>query len=150
METNNQPNQQPNDNMRQVQSVTNMYRAGAICAGISLLFGGVFLAAAGFICVFIGMSRSKAAFERLNASSSETKRLLKALNASRNIALVVCVIAMALNVYALVVLWPVMMEVMNSGSLDALYQMFGISGDPTAAGGTGNIGDAGNTSSVWG
>ena len=120
-----------------LKSAQNMCKAGAVCAGISLLFGGVPLSLVGLVCVFVGRSKFSKANHAQNLSVDERLRAQRLMRISFFVALG----ALLLNGYAMYVMWPVMQQVLETGDISYLYSAMGAG---NAAGGASGV------TSTWG
>lgn len=108
-----------------ITSGSNMCKAGAICAGISLIIGGVPLSLVGLVCVIIGRFRFSKA-NRIEYLSFDQRQQARRI---MGIAFAVTVGALVLNAYALYAMWPVVMEIIQSGGdISSIYTSLGAGG----------------------
>lgn len=107
----------------------NMCKAGAICAGVSLIIGGVLLSSVGLICALVGRSKFSKANKAEYLTADERQQAQKIMN----ISLAVAIGALVLNAFALYAMWPVIMEVMQTGDISAIYGTVGSGSVSSAA-----------------
>lgn len=134
------PNNDSNlEKMRQIKSAQTLVTVATIAAPVSLLFGGTLLSSVALICALVGRSK-------LNKISggSEIAEVLAVAAKSTRMTIIMCVIALALNIFSMVTMYPVYLEALESGDLSNLIP-FGSSAE------SGSLPSAGNQpSSVWG
>lgn len=116
------------------RSAVNLMKAGALCAGISLIFGGVILSGVGLICVLVGNARLKKAQGIPGVVPNEVQNADKFVRVCFGVVL----IALVLNSIALYLRWPLIMYVMQTGDLSVIYPM------------AGSLGGSATGSSTWG
>ena len=106
-----------------------------VLALVSLLFGGMLLSGVALVVSVLG--RRKAASGML---ANQGNPLWQALYRSSFIAIVMCAVALVLNLISAIFLYPMLMEMLQTGDYGALFG-FGQPGSSVAPG-TGN--------STWG
>ena len=92
-------------------------RASQIMAIVSLFIGGVFLSTAAVIVALMGKRMIGAANEGVAADQNVRAAMLRAAK----MALVMSLLALALNAISLVLLYPVLMEAMQTGDLSGVF-----------------------------
>lgn len=108
-----------------MKSGSNLCKAGAICAGISLIVGGVPLSFVGLVIALVGRSKFTKANKVEYLTYDERQQSQRLLM----ISLAVTIGALVLNGYALYAMWPVMMEVIQSGGdISSIYAALGSGG----------------------
>ena len=104
------------DEMLEYRSARNLVTAAQIMALVSLLIGGVVLSAASMV-VAIAASRKIKQTEPLH----ENQMLWQALKRASTIAIVMAVLALAANVVALIVIYPMVVDAIQSGEYASLF-----------------------------
>ncbi|MBR0404291.1 MAG: hypothetical protein IJI68_03670 [Eggerthellaceae bacterium] len=105
-----------------------------ICAVVSLFLGGIVLSTIAVILAFMGLSKINAYANR--HSLEQSARL--ALRRPGVLALGMCVFALIFNIVSLIVLYPMVMQSLQSGDFSGLF-------------GSGQGGaSSGSSSSAWG
>ena len=105
-----------------------------ICAVVSLFLGGIVLSSISVILAFIGLSKINAYANR--HSLEQSARLV--LRRPGVLALGMCVFALVFNIVSLIVLYPIVMQSLQSGDFSGLF-------------GSGQGGASlGSSSSAWG
>lgn len=117
------------------QKINRLLTAAQIMAPVSLFIGGVLLSGAAVIVSIIARQRSSA----MRAQELPEAPLWILLNKRAMVAIVMSLIALAVNVVALVYLYPMMVEMMQTGDYSSLF------GGGQASAPSGNSGG-----SVWG
>lgn len=105
------------DEAREFRSARSLMTASNIMGPVSIFFGGVLLSGCGIVCAVMSMNR----FKRLSGSSDKTmssiaNKMVKAAKAS----IAICVLAIVVNAISAALLFPVVMEAVESGQLDTL------------------------------
>lgn len=117
-----------------VRSAVNLMKAGAICAGVSLIIIGVPLSIVGLILVLVGRARMKKAESIPGVVPWDVQSGNKIVRISLGVALA----ALILNAISLYLMWPLIMHIVETGDISVLYPATG-----ALAGGSGG-------SSTWG
>ncbi len=143
-----QPEQNEQDTlelMRKIKSAQTLITVATIAAPVSLLFGGVLLSSIALVCGWIG-------YRRLKSIPIRTQQEIEAIHVagkSARMTLIMCVIALCLNAASMVMMYPVYLEMLESGEITTWTDMFNAfgssSGDPSGA-----LPDASGPSAVWG
>ena len=92
--------------------------AAQVCAIISLFIGGMLLSAVSIVLAVVGSRK----FNQISANGCSPEFAMQ-LKRSGTVAIVMCVIALALNVVSFIALYPLVMEMMQSGDLAAMFGM---------------------------
>ncbi len=100
-----------------------------------MFFGGVLLSGAGAVCAFLGLRKLSA----LSKRGTDVSAFASRVKTSAIIALVICGIAFVLNAISFAIMYPVVLEALETGDYGSLIPNAG-SGDASSAG----------TSSTWG
>ncbi|MGI6105035.1 MAG: hypothetical protein ACOYD7_02455 [Raoultibacter sp.] len=117
------------DPIRNIKTIQKYLLASALCWGVSMFFAGIILSAAGAVCSFIAL-RKALQLEKQGSQYTEISKRLKILSM---ICLAACVLVFAATVISLIILFPVLLEAVESGDYSAL-----------------GLGSSGNSSSsVW-
>ncbi|OUO89289.1 hypothetical protein B5F44_00950 [Gordonibacter urolithinfaciens] len=83
----------------------------SIAGPVSLFIGGVFLATAGLVCAIIALKKLNALSTRLTDVAAPAKRLKR----SCIIGIAVCSIALVLNAVSAYLMYPAVLEALESG-----------------------------------
>lgn len=105
-----------------------------ITGPISLILGGMLLGGIGLLLGILAWRKLNALVQKQSVLAQDANQLMK----SAKIAIIVCAFAMVLNLISFIVIYPEIMEMIDSGQLDYLL------GSPTATTGTSSGG------STWG
>lgn len=122
---------------RTLKTIQRQAFASGICGLVSLFIGGIALSSAGLIVAWLGMRKVKsydANDVRIEDFLAKLKRLLIS-------SIVVCVIGLGLNAYAVVSVWPDVVAAVQSNDYTQLF-------DGTSQGD--GASDETSTSSTWG
>lgn len=117
----------------QFQSARRFMIISQVVAGVSLFFGGVILSALAVLLAFMARDR----FNRIAAAKPDDLEAQQALTRSGTIAIVITIGVLILNIIALIYLYPIVADSIQSGNFNFL------------GGGTGTSG-TGTTSGTWG
>ena len=122
---------------KELRSARSLMTASNIMGPVSIFIGGVVLSLAGVICAVISMSK----FKRLASSadamvSTVAKRLSKAAAVSVSI----CVVALVVNAISAAIMFPILMDAIDSGQMDQILGSGQYAAQP----------DASQPSEVWG
>ena len=126
-------NGQHDDGRVEFSKVRRFVIVSQVLALVSLLIGGVMLSSASLVVALIGNQRACTL-----ASQNPDNLTWTALKRSSTIAIILAVGAIALNIIALVVLYPMVVEMLQSGN----FELFGTQSGSAFAPETGN--------STWG
>ena len=118
------------------QSARRLITASQVCAIVSFFIGGVFLSAAALVCAAMALGKLNLIASAMD-SNPDAQRALRRLG---YLAIGLSVVALVINIVALIVLYPMVMEAMQSGSFGSLF------GGGSTGGASG--GSTGNT--TWG
>ena len=127
------PNESPKPNMaddRVLKTAHSQINVALVFGPISLFLGGMLLGIIGIILAVLGLRKLNGLIEKNSVYSADAERLKK----SARIALIVCGIAIALNFASFVIMYPTIMEMIDSGQLDALLGSSGAVGSGSSAG----------------
>lgn len=126
------PNRQE---VRDLRTAQNLIMVGSVAGPVSLFFGGVLLSGAGALCAFLGLRKLNVLSKRGTDISMFALRIRR----SAFIALAICGIAFILNAISFAIMYPVVLQAVETGDYGSLI--------PNAGnGGTGSSG----TNSTWG
>lgn len=128
------PRLRPNErDVRDLKVAQNLVMVASIAGPVSLFIGGVFLATAGLVCAIIAFKKLNALSTRLTDVAVAAKRLKR----SCIIGIVVCSIALVLNAVSAYLMYPAVLEALESGDYGNLA--------PSA-----DLGTAPKGNSTWG
>ncbi len=121
------PNVEDEKRLRSIRTkITIAYVAGPL----SLFIGGILLGAIGLVCGIVAYR----SIGSLQSKSSEVAAAAMSMRKSAITGMVICIIALVLNVVTVIALFPVVLDMVNSGEISL-----------NASGGSGS-----SASSVWG
>ncbi len=107
------PNMEDEKRLRSIRTkITIAYVAGPI----SLFVGGVLLGAIGLICGFTAYR----SINRLQSKNTEVAAAALSMRKSAIRGILICGIALALNVVTIIALYPMVLEMINSGDINLL------------------------------
>lgn len=135
------PNESPKPNMADdhiLKTAHSQINVALVFGPISLFLGGMLLGVVGIILAVLGLRKLNGLIEKNSPFSADAERLKK----SARIALIVCGIAIALNFVSFVIMYPTIMEMIDSGQLDSLL---GTTGAVSSGSGAGS-----SATSTWG
>lgn len=124
------------DKERRLASTRKLITFANIAGPVSLIIGGVLLSTAGLICSLVARSRINAMLKAQPQDQAFSEKVLQAAKPGA-IALVICTIALVLNVLSLALVLPAVLEAAQTESLTTLF-----------GGGAANT--AGTATSTWG
>ena len=102
------PNTLDEQTLRSARSQTTF----AFIAGpLSLFVGGMLLGTIGVICAFLANRKLHSLAQKTNETASIARRMLK----SARTALVICLVAVALNAVSFAIMFPVIEQMLQSG-----------------------------------
>lgn len=102
------PNTLDEQTLRSARSQTTF----AFIAGpLSLFVGGMLLGTLGVICAFLANRKLHSLAQKTNETASIARRMLK----SARTALVICLVAVALNAVSFAIMFPVIEQMLQSG-----------------------------------
>lgn len=107
-----------------------------IAGPVSLIIGGVLLSTAGLICSLIARSRINTMLKEQPQDQAFSQKVMRAAKPGA-IALIICTIALVLNVISLALVMPAVLEATQTGNLTTLF-------------GSGAVNTAGTATSTWG
>ena len=107
-----------------------------IAGPVSLIIGGVLLSTAGLICSLIARSRINTMLKEQPQDQAFSQKVMQAAKPGA-IALIICAIALVLNVISLALVMPAVLEASQTGNLTTLF-------------GGGAVSTAGTAKSTWG
>lgn len=141
----------PNETLRQLKSAQTLVTVTAVSGPVSIFIGGVLLAGIAVIAGVLAFVKIR----KLSQKPSEYAELIQKVKRSALIALVISIAALALNVYALATIMPMMLEAIESGDASSLLQdLYGgsstSSGSGSGSGSASGSNGAAQGSSVWG
>lgn len=96
---------------------------------VSLFFGGALVSALGVLAAVICLVK----FNTVGKNHPDDPRIARYLRRNGIIAVTVSVAALALNAAIAIAMYPMVMEMLESGNLDQLFSMPGAGGDVNAA-----------------
>ena len=109
------------------ESARRLVTASQICAIVSFFIGGVLLSSVAVVCAIT-------AFRKLNSialGKPSEPAMQAALRKAGYLAIVLAAIALVINIVALIVLYPIAMDALQSGSLSSLFGGLSASGGST-------------------
>ena len=102
------PNVLDERTLRSAQSQTSV----AFVAGpLSLFIGGVLLGGIGLICAWLAYRKLRKLAVKTNAIASKAQQMMK----SARMALIICLISVAVNAVSLIFMYPIVMQMLDSG-----------------------------------
>ncbi|MEG2934654.1 MAG: hypothetical protein RR842_13845 [Gordonibacter sp.] len=102
----------PSDqDVRSLKVAQNLIMVASLAGPISLFFGGFWLSAAGLVCGIIGFRKFKALIQSQSSISSVATRFKK----SSIVSIVICSIVTVLNVVSAVILYPIVLQALETG-----------------------------------
>lgn len=104
------------DDGRELKSAQSLVIAASITGPISMLVGGVFLGVVGLVCGILAFRKIKGLMGKGGAIAFMARKLRTACI----IALVVTAIALVLNIVNVVMVYPLMMEALQTGDYSQL------------------------------
>ena len=107
-----------------------------IAGPVSLIIGGVLLSTAGLICSLIARSRINTMLKEQPQDQAFSQKVMQTAKPGA-IALIICTIALVLNVISLALVMPAVLEATQTGNLTTLF-------------GSGAVNTAGTATSTWG
>ncbi len=87
-----------------------------ICGPVSLFIGGMLLAGVGLIFAILGMRK----FNKLAQSNSAVSQVAKVMKRTSIISIVICAVAFALNAVTAYIMFPEIMNMVQSGDYGSL------------------------------
>lgn len=113
---------QPNMlDMRELRSAQTFTMVGTIAGPVSLFIGGVLLSLIGLVCGCIGRKKYLA----LEAKGTEVSDWARRMKKSAKVAIIVSAVAFVLNAVSLFLMWPMLMQLMQSGDVAGIAQNAG-------------------------
>ena len=107
-----------------------------IAGPVSLIIGGVLLSTAGLICSLIARSRINTMLKEQPQDQAFSQKVMQTAKPGA-IALIICTIALVLNVISLALVMPAVLEASQTGNLTTLF-------------GGGAVNTTGTVTSTWG
>lgn len=107
-----------------------------IAGPVSLIIGGVLLSTAGLICSLIARSRINTMLKEQPQDQAFSQKVMQTAKPGA-IALIICTIALVLNVISLALVMPAVLEASQTGNLTTLF-------------GGGAVNTTGTATSTWG
>ncbi|MEG0775908.1 MAG: hypothetical protein RR381_00340 [Raoultibacter sp.] len=102
--------------LQALKSARNFIIAGNVMGPVSLLFGGVILSSAALIVEFIAFRK----LSRLIKSGNVTGQIARRLKGLNIAGLVISAVALALNIYAVIIMYPIVLEAVKSGDYSGI------------------------------
>ena len=121
---------------RNLASAQTLTTIALIASPVSLIIGGVLLSGAAHICALVAQSKVRMALLLMDEPTFMASRL----RTQTRIAVFVSLGAMVANVVYLILMFPIMMDVIQSGDIQQLTERFGAA----------QQGSSSASSSVWG
>ena len=121
---------------RKLASTRKLITFANIAGPVSLIIGGVLLSSAGLICSLIARSRINTMLKEQPQDQIFSQKVMQAAKPGA-IALIICTIALVLNVISLALVMPAVLEASQTGNLTTLF-------------GGGAVNTAGTATSTWG
>lgn len=113
------PNRRPvlnGPDAKEIKSAQTLVVVGSIAGPVSVFVGGVLLSAVGLVCAFLGYRKLKHVGEKQGDAAVIASRLKR----SAIIALVICGVALVLNAVAFFIMYPILLEAVQSGDYSSL------------------------------
>ena len=107
--------------MRELRSAQTFTMVGTIAGPVSLFIGGVFLSLIGLVCGCIGRKK----YMLLEAKGTEVSDWARRMSKSAKVAIIVSAVAFVLNAVSLFLMWPMLMQLMQSGDVAGVAQNAG-------------------------
>ena len=124
------------ENERKLASTRKLIMFANIAGPVSLIIGGVLVSTAGLICSLIARSRINVLIRQQPQDQVFTEKVMQVAKPGA-IALIICSIALVLNIISLALVMPAVLEAAQTDSLQTLF-------------GGGAINTAGSATSTWG
>lgn len=121
---------------RKLASARKLITFANIAGPVSLIIGGVLLSTAGLICSLIARSRINTMLKEQPQDRVFSQKVMQAAKPGA-IALIICTIALVLNVISLALVMPAVLEASQTGNLTTLF-------------GSGAVNTAGTATFTWG
>lgn len=113
--------QHPNDSdVHDLKSAQNLVMVASFAGPISVFLGGILLSGAGLVCGFLGLRT----LNELVKKHADHTRLGVAVTKIRRaciVALAICGIALILNVISFAIMYPIVLEALESGNYENLF-----------------------------
>lgn len=101
--------------IRDLKTAQNFVMVASFAGPISVFIGGILLSSAGLICGILGFRKLKA-LEKKHADHTRLGVAVTRIKRSCIIALTICGIALVLNIIAFSVMYPIVLEAVESGN----------------------------------
>ncbi len=101
---------------KRLRSIRTKITIAYVAGPISLFVGGVLLGAIGLICGFTAYR----SINRLQSKNTEVAAAALSMRKSAIRGILICGIALALNVVTIIALYPMVLEMINSGDINLL------------------------------
>lgn len=121
---------------RKLASTRKLITFANIAGPVSLIIGGVLLSTAGLICSLIARSRINTMLKEQPQDQVFSQKVMQTAKPGA-IALIICTIALVLNVISLALVMPAVLEASQTGNLTTLF-------------GGGAVNTTGTATSTWG
>jgi hypothetical protein len=121
---------------RKLASTRKLITFANIAGPVSLIIGGVLLSTAGLICSLIARLRINTMLKEQPQDQVFSQKVMQTAKPGA-IALIICTIALVLNVISLALVMPAVLEASQTGNLTTLF-------------GSGAVNTAGTATSTWG
>ncbi|MEG1830208.1 MAG: hypothetical protein RR204_00145 [Raoultibacter sp.] len=102
--------------VKMLKNAQTMIIAGNIAGPVSLMFGGILLSSVALIVEI--MARVK--LNKLTHGKTQLAQPASRLKRANIVGIVICAAALALNIYAAVIMYPIVMEAVQSGDFSNL------------------------------
>lgn len=96
---------------RTLRSVRSQTTFAYIAGPVSLFVGGILLGTVGTICALLAYRKLRALMQKSNETAAVARDMLK----STRTALIICLVAVALNAISFVIMFPVIEQMLQSG-----------------------------------
>ena len=127
---------------KEEQSISKLFLAANILGPVSLLVGGVLASAGGLTCAIIGRVKAARMAQSKGAQAKAGEQLVR----NANISIVICAVALIINIVVLVISLMTFINILESGQLANLLGE--VDGGQSILGSSGSSGSQG--SSTWG
>lgn len=105
---------------RKLASTRKLITFANIAGPVSLIIGGILLSTAGLICSLIARSRINTMLKEQPQDPVFSQKVMQAAKPGA-IALIICTIALVLNVISLALVMPAVLEASQTGNLTTLF-----------------------------
>lgn len=121
------PNLRPNENdVRDLKTTQTLIMVATIAGPVSLFIGGVVLATAGLICAIIALRK----LNTLSAKQTDIAAHAQRFKRACIVGLLGCSVALVLNAISAYIMYPIVLEAIESGDYGTLIPGFDVGTAP--------------------